>query len=103
MLERIEGDGTLYSYASATFFMIYALLGLGYRPDSPVISQRLFDCEQSFFRDLNACRTNGSFTGCFRDRTGVGLKKQAVEPDYTGRITACRRRNRMSRSMGRSC
>ncbi|MCJ8014613.1 squalene--hopene cyclase [Paenibacillus sp. KQZ6P-2] len=38
MLEHIEGDGTLYSYASATFFMIYALLAIGYKPDSPVIT-----------------------------------------------------------------
>jgi len=30
MLDRIEANGTLYSYASATFYMIYALLALGY-------------------------------------------------------------------------
>ncbi|MEC0238293.1 prenyltransferase/squalene oxidase repeat-containing protein [Paenibacillus dokdonensis] len=41
MLEHIEGDGTLYSYASATFFMIYALLSTGYKPDSPVISHAM--------------------------------------------------------------
>src|SRR5690606_9067727 len=28
MLSRIEADGTLYSYASCTFLMIYALLAL---------------------------------------------------------------------------
>ncbi|WMT39648.1 prenyltransferase/squalene oxidase repeat-containing protein [Paenibacillus sp. D2_2] len=38
ILENIEGDGTLYSYASATFFMIYALLAIGYQQDSPVIT-----------------------------------------------------------------
>lgn len=37
MLERIEDDGTLYSYASATFYMVYAMLALGYRPNSPYI------------------------------------------------------------------
>lgn len=41
ILEHIEGDGTLYSYASATFFMIYALLAIGYQPDSPVISHAM--------------------------------------------------------------
>lgn len=30
ILERIEPDGTLYSYASATFLMIFAFLALGY-------------------------------------------------------------------------
>lgn len=39
MLDRLEEDGTLYSYASATFFMIYALLALGYKKDSPVIKK----------------------------------------------------------------
>ncbi len=37
MLKRIEGDGTLYSYASSTFFMIFALLSLGYTKNSPTI------------------------------------------------------------------
>lgn len=30
MLDRIESDGTLYSYASSTILMIFALLALGY-------------------------------------------------------------------------
>ena len=37
MLRNIEEDGTLYSYASATFYMVYALLALGYRSNSPFI------------------------------------------------------------------
>ncbi|MGA9288039.1 MAG: squalene--hopene cyclase, partial [Anaerobacillus sp.] len=37
MLARIEEDGTLFNYATATFFMIYALLALGYEKQSPVI------------------------------------------------------------------
>jgi sporulenol synthase len=37
MLERIEPDGTLYSYASSTFLMIFALLALGYDKRHPVI------------------------------------------------------------------
>lgn len=37
MLERIEGDGTLYSYATSTIFMIFALLALGYGKDHPVV------------------------------------------------------------------
>ncbi|HEK9102129.1 TPA: squalene--hopene cyclase [Bacillus pseudomycoides] len=38
MIERIDTNGTLYSYASATFYMIYALLALGHSIQSPLIS-----------------------------------------------------------------
>ncbi len=38
MVERIDENGTLYSYASATFYMIYALLALGYPIQSSLIS-----------------------------------------------------------------
>ncbi|MBB6672183.1 terpene cyclase/mutase family protein [Cohnella nanjingensis] len=41
MLQNIVQDGTLGSYASATFFMIYALLSLGYEHDSPVIQHAI--------------------------------------------------------------
>jgi len=37
MLERIEGDGTLYSYATSTIFMIFALLALDYGKEHPVV------------------------------------------------------------------
>lgn len=37
MLERIEPDGTLYSYYSSTFLMIFALLSLGYKKEDPLI------------------------------------------------------------------
>ncbi|KON87896.1 squalene-hopene cyclase [Sporosarcina globispora] len=39
MLERIEPDGTFYSYFSSTFLMIFALLSLGYSKDDPVIKK----------------------------------------------------------------
>ncbi|WP_239587447.1 squalene--hopene cyclase [Bacillus pakistanensis] len=35
--QRIEGDGTLYSYVTSTFFMIYSLLALGYSKKHPII------------------------------------------------------------------
>ncbi|WP_124726867.1 prenyltransferase/squalene oxidase repeat-containing protein [Staphylospora marina] len=37
MLERTEADGTLLSYASSTFLMVFALLALGYSRGHPVI------------------------------------------------------------------
>lgn len=37
MLQRIESDGTYLSYFSTTFYMIYALLALGYKKSDPII------------------------------------------------------------------
>ncbi|MFK2826457.1 squalene--hopene cyclase [Bacillus sp. B190/17] len=39
MLDRIEPDGTLYSYFSSTFLMIFALLSLGHSRTDPIILQ----------------------------------------------------------------
>ena len=39
MLTRIEENGTLYSYLSATFYMVYALLALGYSKSSPLLKK----------------------------------------------------------------
>lgn len=41
MMERIEPNGTLYSYASSTFYMIYALLALGHSVQSSVVTAAL--------------------------------------------------------------
>lgn len=39
ILQRIESDGTLYSYASSTILMIFSLLALGYDKQHPLILQ----------------------------------------------------------------
>jgi len=39
MLERIEPDGTLGSYFTATFLMVFALLAVGYPKDHPVVTK----------------------------------------------------------------
>ncbi|MFD1705685.1 squalene--hopene cyclase [Siminovitchia sediminis] len=39
MLHHIEPDGTLYSYFSSTFLMIFALLSLGYKKEDPLIQK----------------------------------------------------------------
>lgn len=41
MLKRIEPDGTLLSYYSATFFMIVAFLALGYPVNHPLITKAI--------------------------------------------------------------
>ncbi len=37
MTNAIEPDGTLFSYFTSTFFMIFALLALGHKKDDPLI------------------------------------------------------------------
>ncbi|TMU85209.1 squalene--hopene cyclase [Bacillus sp. BHET2] len=37
MLKRIESDGTYLSYFSTTFYMIYALMAMGYEKNDPII------------------------------------------------------------------
>jgi sporulenol synthase len=41
MLDHIEEDGTLLSYYSSTFLMIFALLSLGYKKTDPLIKNAL--------------------------------------------------------------
>ncbi len=41
ILKRIEPDGTLYSYFSTTFLMIFALLALGYSKTDPLIKNAI--------------------------------------------------------------
>lgn len=39
MLDRTEADGTLYSYATSTVLMVFALLALGYGKDHPAVAK----------------------------------------------------------------
>ena len=41
MLDRIEPDGTFYSYFSSTFLMVFACLSLGYPKQHPVITHAI--------------------------------------------------------------
>jgi sporulenol synthase len=52
MLDHIEPDGTLYSYFSSTFLMIFALLALGYSKNDPVIIKAV-DGLKSMKVDIN--------------------------------------------------
>lgn len=55
MLERIEADGSLYTYASSTVLMVFALLALGYDRRHPVITHAV--------DGLSAMRCNAGGTG----------------------------------------
>lgn len=49
MLKSIESDGTLYSYAGATIYLVYALLALGYKPDCPYIQHAMDGLKSMLF------------------------------------------------------
>ncbi|MGX1982989.1 squalene--hopene cyclase [Thermolongibacillus altinsuensis] len=52
MLNRIEPDGTFYSYFSSTFFMIFALLSLGY-PKNHLTITKAINGLKSFICQIN--------------------------------------------------
>ncbi|UOQ43094.1 squalene--hopene cyclase [Halobacillus salinarum] len=54
MLRRIEPDGTLLSYFSSTFLMIFALLSIGYSENDPLI-ERALDGLKSMKCKINGC------------------------------------------------
>jgi sporulenol synthase len=60
LLCRIERDGTLFNYATATFFMIYALLALGYKADSPVISHAVLGLKSHLYPTGNTLHLQNS-------------------------------------------
>lgn len=41
MIERVEPDGTLYSYFTTTFLMVFGLMSLGYPKEHPIIQKSL--------------------------------------------------------------
>jgi sporulenol synthase len=60
MQERTESDGTLYSYASATFFMIYAYLALGYEEKNSRIQDALTGIHSMVNEDCNGIHVENS-------------------------------------------
>ncbi|MBJ6359769.1 squalene--hopene cyclase [Paenibacillus sp. GCM10012307] len=53
MLQRIEPDGTLYTYASCTILMIFSLLALGYDKNHPIITRAVQGIKAMQFRLKN--------------------------------------------------
>lgn len=51
IFSHLEADGTLLSYASTTFLMIYGLIALGYRKDSPIILRAIQGLESLIWND----------------------------------------------------
>ncbi|PHA03417.1 squalene--hopene cyclase [Bacillus pseudomycoides] len=60
MLERIEGNGTLYSYASATFYMIYALRALGHSIHSSIIEKAVSGLQSYIWDTKNGVHLQNS-------------------------------------------
>lgn len=49
IVNRVESDGTLYSYFSTTFLMIFGLMAVGYRRDHPFLLQAIKGVERFLF------------------------------------------------------
>ncbi|MGG6314337.1 squalene--hopene cyclase [Paenibacillus macerans] len=62
LLDRIEGDGTLYTYASCTVLMVFALLALGYEPQHPVIQRAVEGLSNLQFTVGNGPGDGGGYT-----------------------------------------
>ncbi len=60
ILKRLEADGTLYSYASSTLFMIFALLSLGYKKKSPTILNAINSLKQLVSPECNGIHLENS-------------------------------------------
>ncbi|MFC7393981.1 prenyltransferase/squalene oxidase repeat-containing protein [Scopulibacillus cellulosilyticus] len=60
MLKGIEADGTLFSYASATFFMIYAFLALGYDSHSRHLQNAVAGLKSLLFKIDEDCHIQNS-------------------------------------------
>lgn len=62
LLDRIEGDGTLYTYASCTVLMVFALLALGYEPQHPVIRNAVEGLSNLRFTVRDGAGSTGGYT-----------------------------------------
>ncbi|WP_219837678.1 prenyltransferase/squalene oxidase repeat-containing protein [Paenibacillus sp. R14(2021)] len=78
MLERIEPDGTLYSYASTTILMVHALRALGLTNDHPLIADAIRGLESLLFLDAKHGRTMQITTSTLWDTALISGSLQAA-------------------------
>jgi sporulenol synthase len=83
MIERIEDDGTLYCYASATFFMIYGLLALGYKKDSLIITKAIVGLKQLVTEGCNGIHLENSTSTLWDTALFSYALQEANVPIYT--------------------
>jgi sporulenol synthase len=83
MLKRIEDDGTLYCYASATFFMIYGLLALGYKKDSLFITKAIVGLKQLVTEKCNGIHLENSTSTLWDTALISYALQEANVPIYT--------------------
>ncbi|WP_270179690.1 terpene cyclase/mutase family protein [Alkalihalobacillus sp. CinArs1] len=80
MLQRIESDGTLFNYATATFFMIYAMLALGYDRHSPTIMNAMNGLKKMVWKSESHLQNSPStmwdtaLMSCVLDEAGVSYE-----------------------------
>ncbi len=82
MVDHLEPDGTFFSYYSCTFFMIFALLSLGYKKTDPVITKAVngllaMKCEINGFPHMQYTTANVWNTSLI----SYGLQSAGVSAD----------------------
>jgi sporulenol synthase len=83
ILDRIEADGTLYSYSSATFLMIFALLSLGYNPRHPVLMRAVHGLKSQQCQTQNTVHIqNSTSTVWDTSLISYALQQAGLRPDY---------------------
>jgi sporulenol synthase len=60
IFSHLEANGTLLGYASTTFLMIYGLMALGYKKDSPIILRAVQGLESLIWRDESIIHVQNS-------------------------------------------
>ncbi|BBH19698.1 sporulenol synthase [Paenibacillus baekrokdamisoli] len=85
ILNRIEPDGTLYSYISSTILMIHALRSIGYAVDHPTITKAVQGLESLLYIDQDnnlATIQNTSSTVWDTSLISYTLQKAGVPSDH---------------------
>ncbi|MFS0782669.1 squalene--hopene cyclase [Bacillus sp. 1P06AnD] len=87
MLDRIERNGTLYSYASSSFYMVYALLALGHKKNATIISKAIqgmksysFECKNgSHIQNSPSTVWDSALLAYSLQTAGLGHKDAAIQ------------------------
>ncbi|RKP55051.1 squalene--hopene cyclase [Cohnella endophytica] len=82
LLQRIEPDGTLYSYASCTILMIFALLALGYEKNHPLITRAVQGITDMQCRSIGRTTIQNSTSTVWDTALIASAMQEAGVPDH---------------------
>ncbi|WP_226579803.1 prenyltransferase/squalene oxidase repeat-containing protein [Halobacillus litoralis] len=82
MLQRTESDGTLYSYTTATFYMIYALRSAGYSKHHPSIQNAINGLKTHLCRTQKGYHTQNSPSAVWDTALLMYVLQMPPSPSY---------------------